>query len=160
MWSVQITLLTTYHFTYYFITLRSKFRPATPQAVSRRLLTAEARVRGHVNPRGAFDGQSDTGTGFSPSPFFYRPYHSTDGPYSLICHLGMDNGPFQHTHRQCHPYQEQLRWRQEIQMQATRFIRKPKWQWQMVYGSLRSRTRITFFCVALCMKKKRLQLIN
>jgi hypothetical protein len=34
------------------------------QAVSRRPLTTEARVRAQVNPCGICDGQSGTGTGF------------------------------------------------------------------------------------------------
>jgi hypothetical protein len=40
---------------------------AMAQVVSRRPLTAEARVRSRVNPRGICGGQSGTGTGFSPS---------------------------------------------------------------------------------------------
>jgi hypothetical protein len=36
------------------------------QAVSRRLLTAEARVQSRVGPRGICCGQSGTGTDFSP----------------------------------------------------------------------------------------------
>jgi hypothetical protein len=40
---------------------------AMDQAVSRRPLTAEARVRSRVSPSGACGGQSGTGTGFSPS---------------------------------------------------------------------------------------------
>ena len=35
------------------------------QAVSRRPLTAEARVRSRVGPRGICDGQSGTGTGLA-----------------------------------------------------------------------------------------------
>jgi hypothetical protein len=37
------------------------------QVVSRRPLTAEARVRARVNPCGICGGQSGTGTGFSPT---------------------------------------------------------------------------------------------
>jgi hypothetical protein len=37
------------------------------QAVTRRPLTAEARVRGRVNPCGSCGGQSGTGTGYFPS---------------------------------------------------------------------------------------------
>jgi hypothetical protein len=37
------------------------------QAVSRRPLTAEARIRSLVSPCGVYGGQSGTGTGFSPS---------------------------------------------------------------------------------------------
>jgi hypothetical protein len=40
---------------------------AMAQAVSRRHLTAKARVRARVNPCGVCGGQSETGTGFSPS---------------------------------------------------------------------------------------------
>jgi hypothetical protein len=40
---------------------------AMTQAVSRRPVTAEARVRSWVSPRGVCGGQSGTGTGFSPS---------------------------------------------------------------------------------------------
>jgi hypothetical protein len=50
------------------------------QAISRRPLTAEARVRAPVSPCGICDGQSGTGTGFSPS-------------YSVVpcqCHSTMD----------------------------------------------------------------------
>jgi hypothetical protein len=50
---------------------------AMAQVVSRRPLTAEARVRARVNPCGICGGQSGTGTGFSPE-FFGFPlsiYH-------------------------------------------------------------------------------------
>jgi hypothetical protein len=40
------------------------------QAVSRRPLTAEARVRARVGQCGICDGQSGTVTGFSPSSSF------------------------------------------------------------------------------------------
>jgi hypothetical protein len=49
-----------------------------PQVVSRRPLTAEARVRAWVNPCGIRGGQSGTGTGFSPSSsVFPCQYNST-----------------------------------------------------------------------------------
>jgi hypothetical protein len=48
------------------------------QVVSRRPLTAEARVRARVNSCGICGGQSGTGTGFSPSSsVFLCQYHST-----------------------------------------------------------------------------------
>jgi hypothetical protein len=48
------------------------------QVVSRRPLTAEARVRAMVNPREICGGHSGTGTGFSPSSsVFPYQYHST-----------------------------------------------------------------------------------
>ena len=48
------------------------------QAVSRRPLTADARVRSRVSPCGMCGGQSGTGTGFSPSNYvFPRQFHST-----------------------------------------------------------------------------------
>jgi hypothetical protein len=48
------------------------------QVVSRRPLTAEARVRARVNPCGICDGQSGTGAGFSLSySVFPCQYRST-----------------------------------------------------------------------------------
>jgi hypothetical protein len=48
------------------------------QAVSRRPLTAEARVRSRVGPCGICGGQSGTGTGYSPSTSgFPCQFHST-----------------------------------------------------------------------------------
>jgi hypothetical protein len=48
------------------------------QVVSRRPLTAEARVRCRVNPRGICGGQSGTVTVFSPSSSVLPcQYHST-----------------------------------------------------------------------------------
>jgi hypothetical protein len=51
------------------------------QAVSRRPLTAEARVRYRASPCGICGGQSGTGTGFSPSTSgFPCQFHSTSAP--------------------------------------------------------------------------------
>jgi hypothetical protein len=56
---------------------------AMAHAVSRLLLTAEARVRAQIGPRGICGGQSDTGTCFSASPppqiLFHRGF-----PYSHV----------------------------------------------------------------------------
>jgi hypothetical protein len=52
-----------------------------PQAVSRRTLTAEARVRSRISQCGVCGGQSGTGTGFSPSTsVFPCEFHSTGAP--------------------------------------------------------------------------------
>jgi hypothetical protein len=54
---------------------------AMAQAVSRRSLTAEGWVRSRVSPCGICDGQSGTGTSFSPSTsVFPRQFHSTGAP--------------------------------------------------------------------------------
>jgi hypothetical protein len=61
------------------------------QAISRRPLTAEARVRACVNPCEICGGKSGTGTGFSPSSsVFPCQYHST---IALHAHIiwGMNN---------------------------------------------------------------------
>jgi hypothetical protein len=51
------------------------------QAVSRRLLTGEARVRSRVSPCGICGGQNGTGTGFSPSILVLPcQFHSTGAP--------------------------------------------------------------------------------
>jgi hypothetical protein len=52
------------------------------QAVSRRPLTAEARVRSRISPFGICGGQSGTGTGFSPpsTSVFPCQFHSTGAP--------------------------------------------------------------------------------
>jgi hypothetical protein len=52
--------------------------PCHGSVVSRRPLTAEARVRARVNPCGICGGQSGNGTGFSPSYLVFPcQYHST-----------------------------------------------------------------------------------
>jgi hypothetical protein len=51
------------------------------QAVSRRPLTAEARVRSRVSPCVIYGVQIGTGTGISPSSsVFPRQFHSTGAP--------------------------------------------------------------------------------
>jgi hypothetical protein len=65
---------------------------AMAQAVSRRPVTAEARVRSWVGPRGICGGQSDTGTGFSPiNSVFPCQFHSTGAPL-----LGKAEKPHNH----------------------------------------------------------------
>jgi hypothetical protein len=65
------------------------------QVVSRRLLTAEARVRAQVSPRLIYGGESVIWTGFSPSYSVYAAlqyhstcqHHCTAAPHSLMYHL-------------------------------------------------------------------------
>jgi hypothetical protein len=56
---------------------------AIAEAVSRRCLTTEARIRSQASPYGIYCGQSGTGTGFSPSTSV-PPYqfHSTGTHYT------------------------------------------------------------------------------
>jgi hypothetical protein len=64
------------------------------QAVSHQPLTAEARVRGRVNPCGICGGQSETGTGLSPSPLALPcQYHATVAVHTHMSSGGMNNRP-------------------------------------------------------------------
>jgi hypothetical protein len=71
------------------------------QAVSRRPLTADARVRSRVSTCGICGGQSGTGTGFSPSTsIFPCQIHSTGAPLDeetkkklIIFITGLHNKP-------------------------------------------------------------------
>jgi hypothetical protein len=63
------------------------------QAVSRRPLTAEARVRAQVSARGICSGQSGAGTGFSPSSsVFPCQYHSTVARHTHVSSGGWTIG--------------------------------------------------------------------
>jgi hypothetical protein len=57
------------------------------QAVSRRPLTADSRVRAQVNPCGICVGQSGTGTGFSPSSLV-SPVSIIPPSFSILTYLG------------------------------------------------------------------------
>jgi hypothetical protein len=55
--------------------------PSVRHFLSRRLVTAKARVRSQASPCGISDGQSSPGTDFPSSPsVFFCHYHSTNGP--------------------------------------------------------------------------------
>jgi hypothetical protein len=59
------------------------------QAVNRRLLTAEARVRTLVRPRGICDRQRGIGSGFYPSPLVSRcQYYFTMAVHTHISSVG------------------------------------------------------------------------
>jgi hypothetical protein len=64
------------------VSLVAKLRGrAMAQAVNRRPLTAEARVRSRVSPCGICGGRSGTGTGFSPNTSVLPcQFHSTGAP--------------------------------------------------------------------------------
>jgi hypothetical protein len=64
---------------------------AVTHAVGRCFLLTEARFRDQGSPCGICGGQSGTETGFSS--VLPCQYDYTAAPYSLIYHLGMDNGP-------------------------------------------------------------------
>jgi hypothetical protein len=67
---------------------------AVTQAVSRRLLTAEAQVQYLVSPSGICGGQSGTGTGFSPSTsVFPCQFNSTGAPLLMIFITRLHNKP-------------------------------------------------------------------
>jgi hypothetical protein len=85
------------------VLLRTDVGRAMAQAVNRRPPTAEARVRSRVTPCGICGGQSDIGTGFSPSSsVFPCQFHSTGAPLLgkgqkiiiiLIFIIGLHNKP-------------------------------------------------------------------
>jgi hypothetical protein len=69
-------ILTIYIKSYYLISGR-----AMAQAVSRRPVIADVRVRSRLSPCGIYGGQSGTGTGFSPSTsYFLCQFYFTGAP--------------------------------------------------------------------------------
>jgi hypothetical protein len=71
--------------TVYFIFGQNLFGHVMAHGVSRRLLTAEVRIRAWVRPRGICCGQSSTGTSFTTSSSV--SFISIIPPFSvLICH--------------------------------------------------------------------------
>jgi hypothetical protein len=69
---------------------KSEFGRAMDQAVSRRPLTAKARVRARVNPCGICGGQSGIGRGLSPSSSVF-PVNIIPSSLSNSYHLGKRN---------------------------------------------------------------------
>jgi hypothetical protein len=61
------------------------------QVVSRRPLTAEARVRALVNPCGICGGESGTGTGFPPSSSVFACLYNSTGALETHIIWGMRN---------------------------------------------------------------------
>jgi hypothetical protein len=79
-YAVQTEALNTIHVNFIFTD------GAMGQAVSRRPLTVEARVRSQVSPREICGGRSGTGIGFPPEYLaFSCEYHFANVPYSSTC---------------------------------------------------------------------------
>jgi hypothetical protein len=76
---------------------------ATAQAVSGRLLTAEAPARAHIGPCGICGLQGGIGEGFSQSPSDFPCHcHSTAASYSPCITWGIDTGPVRGPDKQRH----------------------------------------------------------
>jgi hypothetical protein len=83
------------------------------QAVSRRPVTAEARVRAPVTPRGVCGRQSGVGTGFPPSSLVFScQYHSTVALQTYISSRD----------------EQEARWRSQFRNIASRVRRKQQQQ--------------------------------